>query len=381
MALVAYDNSDSSDYEEDDNVSTPVITLHEKKEEPIIQIKNSAEVIQNGEEQSEQGQNLFNHLPLPTHKKTRVVEEDDEFLHKKETVSDVKPKSKITVPSLNDFKDVKDTIPNAKPKVINGKKSGLLSILPQPKNACISTTKSLIPHVLTQKPISTTVKKKNPLPSPSKKSKSETPLISQYSDESDNDDDVQNDFFSIYKPVEVPLEELPLDIDQPSNSKDKKAPAPSKPRGIESYFKQDPVQELPEEVHDVEEGNVAYNQESGQSSDYTVPSQSAVLDEEAILKLCGSRGKRKREDIQIVDVNQQEVLADAREWLLKGLMDDTSKRISASKKRGNEPTSQQKRKHQITYLAHQAKANEIELQNQWANNRMTKRQTQSKYGF
>lgn len=72
-----------------------------------------------------------------------------------------------------------------------------------------------------------------------------------------------------------------------------------------------------------------------------------------ILKLCGARGKRKREDIQIVDVNQQEVLADAREWLLKGLMDDTTKRVSASKKKGNEPTNQQKRKHQITYLAHQ----------------------------
>lgn len=73
------------------------------------------------------------------------------------------------------------------------------------------------------------------------------------------------------------------------------------------------------------------------------------------MKLCGSRGKRKREDIQIVDVNQTEVLADAREWLLKGLMDDTSKRVSSSKKRGNEPTSQQRRKHQITYLAHQVR--------------------------
>lgn len=71
------------------------------------------------------------------------------------------------------------------------------------------------------------------------------------------------------------------------------------------------------------------------------------------MKLCGARGKRKREEIQIVDVNQQEVLNDAREWLLKGLMDDTTKRQSVSKKRGNEPTNQQKRKHQITYLAHQ----------------------------
>lgn len=74
-----------------------------------------------------------------------------------------------------------------------------------------------------------------------------------------------------------------------------------------------------------------------------------------ILKLCGSRGKRRREDIQIVDVDQKEVLADAQQWLLKGLMDDTSKRVSSSKKRGNEPTNMQKRKHQITYLAHQVR--------------------------
>jgi len=40
-----------------------------------------------------------------------------------------------------------------------------------------------------------------------------------------------------------------------------------------------------------------------------------------------------------------------------------------------------KRKHQITYLAHEAKAREQELQNQWAQNRMSRRQTQSKYGF
>lgn len=41
--------------------------------------------------------------------------------------------------------------------------------------------------------------------------------------------------------------------------------------------------------------------------------------------------------------------------LLKGLMEDTSKRVSASKKKGNEPTNMQKRKHQITYLAHQVR--------------------------
>jgi len=41
----------------------------------------------------------------------------------------------------------------------------------------------------------------------------------------------------------------------------------------------------------------------------------------------------------------------------------------------------QKKKHQITYLAFEAKAREQELQAQWAQNRATKRQTQMKYGF
>lgn len=73
------------------------------------------------------------------------------------------------------------------------------------------------------------------------------------------------------------------------------------------------------------------------------------------MKLVGARGKRRREEIQIVDVNQKEVLANAREMMMKGLMDDTTKRVSSSKKKGNEPTTQQRRKHQITYLAFQVK--------------------------
>lgn len=40
-----------------------------------------------------------------------------------------------------------------------------------------------------------------------------------------------------------------------------------------------------------------------------------------------------------------------------------------------------RRKHHITYLAQQAKANQQELQNQWAHNRYTRKLTQAKYGF
>lgn len=50
----------------------------------------------------QENQRLFNQLPLPSTKKKAIIEEDDEFLHKKEPVADIKPKSKITIPLLSD---------------------------------------------------------------------------------------------------------------------------------------------------------------------------------------------------------------------------------------------------------------------------------------
>lgn len=60
------------------------------------------EVPQTNEQQASYEQSLFNLLPKPTKKKIEINEEDDEILHKKETVSEIKPKSRITVPSLDD---------------------------------------------------------------------------------------------------------------------------------------------------------------------------------------------------------------------------------------------------------------------------------------
>lgn len=55
--------------------------------------------------------------------------------------------------------------------------------------------------------------------------------------------------------------------------------------------------------------------------------------------------------------------------------------LSYFQKKGDQPTGQQRRKHQITYLIHQAKEREMELKNSWAENKLTRRQTQAKYGF
>ncbi|CAD0248514.1 unnamed protein product [Spodoptera exigua] len=382
MALVAYENSDSSDYEEEGNSDSTIAVFNNKteiKHDPDPAVLKHVKTIEDEQEPEPQKneQSLFNFLPQPSKQKPAVIEEDDEFLHKKETTNVVKPKARITVPSLNDFKDVKDSPIIVKSRVPADKKSGLLSMLPQPRNGVKSTTVSLIPQVLKKKPEIPV--KKVPLPTPPKKCKVDsTPLVSEYSDESDSED-LQNDFFSIHKPVELPdAVQLPLDIDHNTKKHDKH-------QGIESFFKKE--EDMKHVVLEPDYDQSVEEQAAGGSS-YDAAAYGAegsnndvLLNEEAILKLCGARGKRKREEIQIVDVNQAEVLANAREMLMKGLMDDTTKRVSASKKKGNEPTTQQRRKHQITYLAYQAKANEAELQNQWANNRMSKRQTQAKYGF
>lgn len=122
---------------------------------------------------------------------------------------------------------------------------------------------------------------------------------------------------------------------------------------------------IPEQEYNVDtEGNVAF-------------------DEKAIEYLCGKRGvKRKTKEIEeanIIEINGEDIKPDEREWLVKALTEEPVQRPVSMQSGG--VSSQSKKKHQITYLAHQAKAMEMELKNQWAQSRMTRKQTQSKYGF
>ena len=78
----------------------------------------------------------------------------------------------------------------------------------------------------------------------------------------------------------------------------------------------------------------------------------------------------------IIEVNQGDLTADPREWLTKTLTQDDE----APGPRCNIGGTT-KRKHQITYLAAMAKQNENELKKQWAENSQSRRAHQSKYGF
>ncbi|XP_037082820.1 proline-rich protein PRCC-like [Pollicipes pollicipes] len=96
-------------------------------------------------------------------------------------------------------------------------------------------------------------------------------------------------------------------------------------------------------------------------------------------RLRGRRGRREEADINIIDVNQDDIMPDRDEWMTKALTEETV--VRRPQKSADDPTMQQRRKHQITYLAHQAKEREVELKNEWAQNRATKNAYRTKYGF
>lgn len=123
---------------------------------------------------------------------------------------------------------------------------------------------------------------------------------------------------------------------------------------------------------------------------------------------------RGREEIKFLEIKGDDQLSGNKQWMTKNMTVEAEPRKSFSKvstssvltvfsdgfvclkeinerksltfpshfqKKGDQPTGQQRRKHQITYLIHQAKERELELKNNWAENKLTRRQTQAKYGF
>lgn len=102
-----------------------------------------------------------------------------------------------------------------------------------------------------------------------------------------------------------------------------------------------------------------------------------ILDQNALTRLAGGK-RRHGEEMNIIEIRGDELVQTDTEKLLHLTQQDEYK---AKKPTGEGPTHKEKRKHQITYLAHQAKEREFELQRQWGESRATKQQSMNKYGF
>lgn len=156
-------------------------------------------------------------------------------------------------------------------------------MLPQPRNGVTATTRSLIPNVLTKKPPTPSVAKKHSTPTATKSKVNPTPLINDYSDDSDIEE-VENDFFSMNKPIEIPTDvEMPLDV-EPNTTISTTNTNTQKPRGIEAFFKKEEVNhtelepEYDNSIVDQPEAGSSYNGYGSENSN----SNEVLLDDEAV---------------------------------------------------------------------------------------------------
>lgn len=301
---------------------------------------------------------------------------------------------KITIPSLDQFKDEEpEPETKVKPKFKGG--SGLLSFLPPPKNSGSSEKYNFTPHVLTKKKDSE--KKPQDVKSSLEKSfvncqqitkiaKTITSKIEPISGDVSNDDDGNqntstSDFFSLESNNnKIEIESDVLNTDEPDESCFfTSRPAATSAQTSDLYhISSHQEAESPSSVLVTSVQGVSNVEEYNLNENYdTVTDQAETLIKDERFKKI--KGRKELEDINIIDVSADDQLTGKDEWLMQSLTEEKVHR--PSKRRHDMPTQLQKRKHQITYLAYQAKERELDLKNQWSLNRRTRRETQAKYGF
>ncbi|KAH8301921.1 hypothetical protein KR044_000888 [Drosophila immigrans] len=360
-------------------------------------------------ESDEQVTRAFAKLPMPrvaaAAGKAFIEEADDEFLHKKATGSEAlekpppdvgKTRVKISIPSLRDFADVdkeKAAKQQSKQAQIKSTKGcGLLSILPQakserdfskkPNETEIKDSEMIKPKVVPAF-VPDTVKQrraahntegvdgvKAPQPPGKQAEKKPPPKAALVSvSDSDDDDEDAGDFFSLHSEQKLP-EVSSKEINALVAKRAEQMVAASN-KLLSEQAERDAAAAEAAELQS-EELRLAQQRYQEQH-----------LDTEAMDALVGKNAKRRRKeakDMQVIDISGTQVMPDRNEWMRTALASATTYQPTGVLT-DEEPVAGTKRKHQITYLAHKAKANEAELQAMWSANRQTRRATQSKYGF
>lgn len=351
-ALVAYDYGSESETEEEENPQS-VVVIPEKKEATQVKAKDEATIPSNSNGNDVPTvPNILLQLPETqsqiTSEKNVVDDKLEDFVPKYEPPKKERKKVKISIPSLSDFSDVDDVNEPLKKKAKSSiKGSTLLSMLPPVRGSPLST-KSFVPHVLKNKPVATgKPKSENTLVPHAVRKNAEkvkmatiTKLMKQSTSGSDleSDDDL----------------EMPESFDD--DMWQKVCGRKIKPKQIV------PVEE-PVDLRTIEIAPEPIKPYDG-------------LDNIAFKELVG---KSKRPvNIKLIDINEEEIVSDKNMWLTKSITDPDEVPEPVVED-PVDPT--RKKKHHITYLAEQAKANEQKLAAQWASNKHSRNQTRAKYGF
>ncbi|XP_020799988.1 nucleolar and coiled-body phosphoprotein 1 [Drosophila serrata] len=421
--------------DEDDDFMPQEVSLQELKPTGRLTLalpKPKAAALSKEETRGEDVEELmapaFAKLPMPrttaAAAKAIIEEKDDEFLHKKALPVQiekpppppVKGRVKISIPSLRDFSDVDqekaDKAKNKVDKPIAPKGSGLLSMLPQAKsernfaktssseaavgNPRISTTPApkpessnpartqpaFVPDTVKQRRAAHNTEGVDGLKASGHKkvtegkdsskttqSKPAAKLVEASDSEEDEDEGTSGDFFSLNAEHKLP---------EVSSNEISALVAKRAAKMVEASSKY--LEEIAEREAAVAEA-ARLEEEQVQQAQKRYHEQQ--LNAEAMDALVGKNAKRRRKEakeMQVIDISGSQVLPDREEWMRSALASSTTFQPTGVLT-DEEPVAGTRRKHQITYLAHKAKANEAELQAMWSANRQTRRATQSKYGF
>lgn len=253
--------------------------------------------------------------------------------------------------------------------------SGLFSVLPEPKHASAKEAKrSLVPHVLTKKPLQTQkLTRKVP-----KRQPATTGAVGNVSDDEEEEKVLTgtSDFFSLSEGnTNYTAITQELACSHVAATVAPKLEPISEESRVPCTQPVNPSLILGQHDHCYKEVEFSTLE---QDLSQPAPAATTSIDEAAIMRLTGKRGSA--DVINFIDVNADDALLTRQEWMTKALSEEKPQH-GFSRKREGLPTQKQKQKHQITYLAHQAKERELDLKNTWALNRMNKMQSQAKYGF
>jgi len=254
--------------------------------------------------------------------------------------------------------------------------SGLFSKLPAPNSSfggIKSTSSLMMPYVLTKKKTDN-IKKKTTKP----KQVVEKKVIDK-----DSDDEAEVPFFSFHEKSEVD-NQIPVvlesqNVQQTCSSitkdNDDKQQKSDKPIFSNSYPQNS--YNVPYSFYEYSEDKLSSSY-SPQAPVHEPKPEDDWLNSKEYKKFLGKNSKEK---IDFIDVNADDALEGNKQMLLANLTKEASmQRQSHSKKIGG-PTARQKSKHQLSYLIHQAKANEIQLQEQWAAGKAKRDAARMRYGF
>ncbi|MXQ95949.1 hypothetical protein E5288_WYG015213 [Bos mutus] len=334
--------------------------------------------------------------------------------------------------------DSEEDEPTKKKTVLQGSSegAGLSALLPQPKNLTVKeTNRLLLPHAFSRKPSDGSSDTKPSRQASKTKSSSLAPVVGTTTttpspsaikaaaksaalqvtkqitqEEDDSDEEVApENFFSLPEKAEPPgvepypypvptvPEELPPGTEPEPAFQDDAANAPlefkmaagssgapwmPKPGDDYSYNQFSTYGDANAAgayYQDYYSGGYYPAQDPALVPPQEIAPDASFIDDEAFKRLQGKRN-RGREEINFVEIKGDDQLSGAQQWMTKSLTEEKTMK-SFSKKKGEQPTGQQRRKHQITYLIHQAKERELELKNTWSENKLSRRQTQAKYGF